>query len=152
MNRPVVTVVHVPPGVGDAADGDGPVTLDQTDHDLTGTEVTVRVRTAADLAVVLDAAMRGATVTLELAADAPADPAFLDQLHRVADVRERDAAGLDGDVAALLELLAEGLTVAHAARRLNRSPRSAYRLLAEARSILGVATTAEAVLAVRTAR
>jgi DNA-binding CsgD family transcriptional regulator len=46
----------------------------------------------------------------------------------------------------LLRLLADGLSVAEAAAFLHLSRRTAERRLAEARAVLGVATTAEAVL------
>jgi DNA-binding CsgD family transcriptional regulator len=56
---------------------------------------------------------------------------------------------LDDEQRRLLELLGRGLSVVEAARRLHLSRRTAERRLAEARSILGAATNAEAVLRVR---
>jgi DNA-binding CsgD family transcriptional regulator len=53
---------------------------------------------------------------------------------------------LDDEQRRLLELLGGGLSVVEAARRLHLSRRTAERRLAEARSILGAATNAEAVL------
>jgi DNA-binding CsgD family transcriptional regulator len=56
---------------------------------------------------------------------------------------------LDDEQRRLLELLGRGLSVVEAARRLHLSRRTAERRLAEARSILGAATNAEAVLRAR---
>lgn len=56
---------------------------------------------------------------------------------------------LDDEQRRLLELLGRGLSVVEAARRLHLSRRTAERRLAEARSIVGAATNAEAVLRAR---
>lgn len=53
---------------------------------------------------------------------------------------------LDDEQRRLLELLGHGLSVDETARRLHLSRRTAERRLADARSILGAATNAEAVL------
>lgn len=59
----------------------------------------------------------------------------------------RDLEGaLDDEQLRLLELLCHGLSVTEAARRLHLSRRTAERRLADARSALGAATNAEAVL------
>ena len=59
----------------------------------------------------------------------------------------RDAQrALDEEQRRLLGLLARGLSVPAAARRLHLSPRTAERRLAEARAALGATTNAEAVL------
>jgi DNA-binding CsgD family transcriptional regulator len=52
----------------------------------------------------------------------------------------------DDEQRRLLALLATGLSVREAARRLHLSPRTAERRLAEARAALGARTNAEAVL------
>jgi DNA-binding CsgD family transcriptional regulator len=56
---------------------------------------------------------------------------------------------LDDEQQRLLRLLGGGLSVIEAARRLHLSRRTAERRLAEARSALGAATNAEAVLRVQ---
>jgi DNA-binding NarL/FixJ family response regulator len=53
---------------------------------------------------------------------------------------------LDEEQEQLLELLARGMSVREAAKRLHLSRRTAERRLAEARAALGAATNAEAVL------
>ena len=58
---------------------------------------------------------------------------------------------LDPEQRRLLELLAEGLSVAAAARRLYVSRRTADRRLASARALLGVRSNAEAVVLARAA-
>jgi len=56
--------------------------------------------------------------------------------------------GLSEEMTALLRALANGATVAEAARRLHVSLRGAHRRLAAARAALGVSTTQQAVMAV----
>ena len=107
------------------------------------------VSSPAVVAEVLDRLLRGEHVAVVADPVAPTSATLIDQAGRVAEIRTADDAGLSADAADLLVLLGSGLTTAHAARLLHLSTRTAYRLLAEARAELGVATTAEAVLAVR---
>ncbi len=77
--------------------------------------------------------------------------AFLADLGRVrptdAPTPALDELALSDEQRALLDLLAEGHSIAQAARRLYLSLRTANRRVAQARAVLGVATTREAVLA-----
>ncbi len=66
--------------------------------------------------------------------------------HRVSTVEQ--AGVLSGEQRELLRLVAAGLPLGEAARRLNLSRRTADRRLSAARRALGVGTTTEAVLAV----
>jgi hypothetical protein len=73
---------------------------------------------------------------------------LLDDLARIGPLDRRGPAGRPSrhpDAARLLELLAEGQTLGEAARRSFLSRRTADRRLAEARSALGAASTAEAI-------
>lgn len=111
------------------------------------------VRTAADAGEVVLAALAGASVTV----DPDADPALVERIQ--ADLRRlgRDDAitlgavgrgtDLDPDGTSLLGLLVDGRSLGEAAAALHLSRRTADRRLAAARTALGVATTAEALLA-----
>lgn len=101
------------------------------------------------LADVLDRLLSGEDVVVVADSDDPLAALLVDQAERCATLRTEVESTLSAESADLLVLLGSGLTTAHAARLLHLSTRSAYRLLAEARTALGVATTAEAVLAVR---
>ncbi len=74
---------------------------------------------------------------------------FIDDLRRVGpvDVRGADrlAEPLDTDQRMLLQLLAEGRTMARAAEALHMSLRSVQRRMHAARTVLGARSTAEAV-------
>ncbi len=74
-------------------------------------------------------------------------------VHNDAVVGERtcdlDGGALPPESRAVLELLAAGLTLGDAATRLHLSRRTADRRLAQARQVLGVATTAQAVATLR---
>ncbi len=101
------------------------------------------------VAVVLDRLLTGEDVVVVADPDDPLAALLVDQAERCATLRTEVESALSAESADLLVLLGSGLTTAHAARLLHLSTRSAYRLLADARAALGVATTAEAVLAVR---
>jgi DNA-binding CsgD family transcriptional regulator len=107
------------------------------------------------------AATRGAALVLRLDPTAPWAVAFLADLARLADRHPgepatRPAAGpgggdlpvpaLSAEQRQLLDLLADGISIAQAARRMYLSLRTANRRVAEARVALGAATTREAVL------
>lgn len=99
-------------------------------------------------------AVRGAGLVVTLDHGAAWAAAFLADLARLrpndalpGGSGNRDDVPLSDEQRALLDLLAEGHSIAQAARRLYLSLRTANRRVAEARSALGVATTREAVLA-----
>lgn len=100
----------------------------------------------------LFAALRGAAVVAVGSADVSELASFFDELSRLGRVdfaRDGVAPTLTLEQRRLLELLAGGETLGEAARRLSLSRRTADRRLAEARNALGVASTAQAVLAFR---
>jgi DNA-binding CsgD family transcriptional regulator len=109
------------------------------------------VADAADAASAVLAAVAGAGVVV----DGRGSREILDRLcddlrrlgpldHRTAD--EPRAPRLTREQAELVALLAAGHTLGESARRLNLSRRTADRRLAETRALLGVETTAEAVV------
>ena len=108
------------------------------------------VGTDAEAAAAIAAVARGAGVAITVALPAG-------QRHRLLQDLERTRAEfaphqpppttLPADQQALLDALADGSTVTAAASALHVSRRTANRLLAEARSALGVSTNAEAVAA-----
>jgi DNA-binding NarL/FixJ family response regulator len=100
-------------------------------------------------------ALRGAGLVVALRRDAAWAPPFLADLARLGPdepYRPEPDAGLSDEQRALLDLLAEGHSIAQAARRIFLSLRTANRRVAEARAVLGVATTREAVLAYKRMR
>lgn len=104
---------------------------------------------AAAQAVLL-CAVRGAGLVVALHFDAPWAAPFLADLARLGPdepPRPEPDVRLTDEQQALLDLLADGHSIAQAARRLFLSLRTANRRVAEARAVLGVATTREAVLA-----
>ncbi len=128
-----------------------------------GERVTVHVSSLADVEAVVVAAKSGRLVDVVVVGDdgqaAPLLEAVTGELRRVGpDVRVLDstqpasAPSLDEQTQALLDLLADGLTVAQAARRLGLSSRTATRRIQAARERLGVTSTAEAVVASRPVR
>ena len=118
------------------------------------------VRGRADLVRVLDRLMHGESLVVALPVDDDERATALDELGRVADlvqphVRPGPAPAdepIDPVAVQVLDLLASGVTVADAARRLHLSTRSAHRRLAAARAALGVDSTTEAVRRTRAAR
>ncbi len=96
----------------------------------------------------LDVVLRGADVVADVAAERAA--AFADDLRRAGLTlwTPRDDQ-LDAVAEALLESLANGASVAQAARQCAVSVRSAHRRLADARRRIGVATNVQAIVAWR---
>lgn len=106
---------------------------------------------AASAAEALLAAVGGAGVIVEARADRALVDRLVDDLRRIGRVEHRtgepDIPALTAEERELLGLLAHGLTLGAAAQQLHVSRRTADRRLAAARAKLGVATTAEAVVA-----
>lgn len=113
----------------------------------------VRDRESARSALLAAAWGAGLLVVLDL----PVDEAtlFLADLGRIAPFERRvpaavaESSDLDADTMSLLDHLADGSTLGHAARALHLSRRTADRRLANARRVLGVTTTPEALAAWR---
>jgi len=98
------------------------------------------------------AVLGGATLVVRATGARETIDAFLDDLRRLGTVDHVTAdrgspAQLDREQRALLALLGEGLTLGQAAAELGLARRTADRRLAAARAILGVETTAEAIVA-----
>ncbi|HEX5495521.1 MAG TPA: hypothetical protein VFX70_13210 [Mycobacteriales bacterium] len=110
-----------------------------------------RVPNAATAQAALLCAVRGAGLVVAMDRDTAWAAVFLADLARIRPaVRPpavTDGLSLSDEQRALLDLLAEGHSIAQAARRLYLSLRTANRRVAEARATLGVSTTREAVLA-----
>lgn len=103
-------------------------------------------------ATVVEGVLRGIDVVVRCDG-LPSDLAlrFADDLRRAGGLHAVGPVAmsqLDPDQLALLEALGSGVTLASAAASQGMAIRSAHRRLAGARRALGVATTAEAVLAV----
>jgi DNA-binding NarL/FixJ family response regulator len=114
--------------------------------------VTCRVERARECSAALLAAARGAGVVAVSAAGSTELAMFYDELSRLGRVTfaaDPTEPTLTPEQRRLLELLAEGETLRGAARRLSLSRRTAHRRLADARAVLGVGSTVEAVLAFR---
>jgi DNA-binding NarL/FixJ family response regulator len=113
------------------------------------------IASAADAAAALLAVVAGAGLVAHVRAERELVDRLCDDLRRFGDVDYRTASTprrprLTTEQRQLVDLLAEGMTLGEAARRLNLSRRTADRRLAEARRTFGVETTAE--LLVRAAR
>jgi len=97
------------------------------------------------------AAVAGAGLIVRVTATRDVTDQLLDDLHRLGPVDHRlgDTApgALNSDQRALLDLLSNGMTLGTAAATLALSRRTADRRLADARRVLGAATTAEALVA-----
>ena len=107
----------------------------------------------AELAML--AAVGGAGLIVRVTASREVADRLLDDLRRLGSVEHRlePARGpLTSEQRALLDLLSNGTTLGVAATRLGLSRRTADRRLAEARRVLGGATTAEALVAYSTRR
>jgi DNA-binding CsgD family transcriptional regulator len=115
------------------------------------------VESGTDAAAAVMAAVAGAGVVVDGRADRETLDRLCDDLRRLGslDHRTEDAPRgprLTREQAELLGLLGAGLTLGESARRLNLSRRTADRRLARARAVLGVETTAEAIVAVAAGR
>lgn len=110
----------------------------------------------ADVSAALLLVARGAGLVAVLRCDARTRRSFLHDLRRVGliELRSEDDISpilkLTEEQLALIEYLATGSTVGQAATRINRSRRTADRLLAAAREALNVTSNAEAVTLLRT--
>jgi hypothetical protein len=150
MTHPTITIIQGS-GSGSVAPASSELQRDGG-TDPGGRRRVVGVFSPQDRTAVLDAAMRGTEFAVVIDPTLADQDGFLDELGRVAELVEPGPVRLDPQATALLGHLADGASTAEAARRLHVSTRSAYRLLAEARDALGVSTTAEAVLAIRSGR
>ena len=110
------------------------------------------VSTPEDLERAVAAAARGVDLVIQGPVAPELLPGLVEDLRRIGTVEFTTAAPalqheqLNPDDAALLRLLAEGQSLADAARALHISRRTATRRLARARLALGVATNREAVV------
>lgn len=110
------------------------------------------IATSDDARLALLAALGGAALVVRATGSRETIDAFLDDLRRLGSVDHvtADRASpphLDREQRALIALLGEGLTLGQAAAVLGLARRTADRRLAAARAILGVQTTAEAIVA-----
>lgn len=110
------------------------------------------VATGQDAASALLAALDGFGLLVRGAAEGEIVARLVDDLRRLGHVDHRIPAGAGSQAAtigpegrAILALLAEGHTLGEAAGRLGLSRRTADRRLAEARAVLGVTRTTEAI-------
>ena len=116
-----------------------------------------RVKTSRDAKAALLAVLGGAGIVAVLPDDTALSASFFEDLRRLGQVEVAEEPGqtqldrLDEQQRRLLNLLAEGFSVAAAARRLYLSRRTADRRLAAARAALGVRSNAEAVVLARSA-
>ena len=128
--------------------------LPETAWDVSATRLVLhgRVTDADTLQLAVLAAASGAGIVAVADTTTPVGRALVDDLarlgtvHRDADVDD-PAGNLVSEQRALLERLAAGDTIAAAAAAEFLSLRTANRRIAEARALLGVRTTREAVLA-----
>lgn len=101
-----------------------------------------------DAEAALLASLRGYGVVARVAT-VDSQATFIDDLRRVGPVdlrvADRPSALLDADQRMLLQLLADGQTMARAAGTLHLSLRSVQRRMRAARAVLGARSTAEAV-------
>jgi len=111
-----------------------------------------QVRDEGEAAEALLAAVGGSGLVVHAMADRDVIDRLVDDLRRLCPVDHRTGEpepgpGLTADERRLLEALANGGTLGEAATELHLSRRTADRRLASARTKLGAATTAEAVVA-----
>ncbi len=151
MTRPLIVVEASEVAFEHALREVGPVVRGW--HAMGGSAVRAGpVRDEADAAEALLAAVGGAGVVVHAVADREVIDRLVDDLRRLGPVDHRtdepDAGpGLTVDERLLLDALANGSTLGEAAAELHLSRRTADRRLSAARRKLGVATTAEAVVA-----
>jgi DNA-binding CsgD family transcriptional regulator len=111
-----------------------------------------QVDTVRDAEAALLAALGGAGIVAVLPDDDALSASFFEDLRRLGDVEVADEPPhnplerLDEEQRRLLDLLAKGLSVTAASRRLFLSRRTADRRLARARAMLGVRSNAEAIV------
>jgi DNA-binding NarL/FixJ family response regulator len=110
------------------------------------------VRDTADAAEAVLAAVAGAGLVVHALTDRALADRLVDDLRRLGPVEHRTAEPapapeLTGDERRLLDALADGKTLGAAAAELHLSRRTADRRLRSAKEKLGVATTAEAIVA-----
>lgn len=111
-----------------------------------------QVDTVRDAEAALLAALGGAGIVAVLPDDDALSASFFEDLRRLGDVEVADESPqnplerLDEEQRRLLDLLAKGLSVTAASRRLFLSRRTADRRLAQARAMLGVRSNAEAII------
>jgi DNA-binding NarL/FixJ family response regulator len=113
---------------------------------LSGVRAFAVVRDERDRDAVLVALARGADVVLAIDLPATRRVALLDDLARVAEVR--NAGLLTTEERAVVDGLVEGRTLTEVARSLGMSRRTATRRLAAAKVAFGAATTMELLLTV----
>ena len=113
---------------------------------LRGWRVHGIVHDALESEAVLLALARGADVVIAIDLPPTQRAALLDDIARIADVRQ--AGSLTLDERDVVEGLVEGQTLTEVARSLGMSRRTATRRLATARVAFGAATTMELILAV----
>ena len=113
------------------------------------------IEAPADVSAALLSVARGAGLVAVLRCDSNTRRSFLHDLRRVGliELRKEEELSpilkLSEEQMELIEYLATGSTVGQAATRVNRSRRTADRLLASARVALNVKTNAEAVTLLR---
>lgn len=115
------------------------------------------VRTAEDAARALLAAVAGAGLLVEADAERDVVDRLCEDLRRLGRVDHRVDDGRRGprltrEEQRLVDLLLEGATLGDAAAQLGLARRTADRRLASVRAKVGVATTAEAIVAVASRR
>jgi DNA-binding NarL/FixJ family response regulator len=117
-----------------------------------GPETRLRVATDADAEHVLETILGGRAMVVELFAEPSIAARLIDDLRTIATVEVVDDGAAPQRLAdvqlRLLRALASGATIIEAARSANVSVRTAWRHVADARSVLEVATNAEAIAAV----
>ncbi len=156
--RPLVVIEESPPTYGSALSEarERGWRLDEGWENARAGEVRVgEIASAAAAASALLAVVAGAGLVVHVRADRDLVDRFCDDLRRFGDIDYRTASTprrprLTSEQRQLIDLLADGVTLGGAARRLNLSRRTADRRLAEARRTFGVETTAE--LLARSAR
>src|SRR4051794_9602829 len=165
-DRPPVWLLTSPPEPGFTPGG--PSRRHRDGFDLPATPWDLTTRRSVAVGTITDAATAGAAmlalvrgvglaVWIDIDGDARHD--LLEDLHRAGDVQPAHDAPASADDAlgrltreerALVTELANGRSVAEAARNLGLSRRTAHRRLSDARLALGVATTAEILAIVAT--
>lgn len=110
-----------------------------------------RVETADDAAAAVLAAVGGASLVIDAAADRDVIDRLCDDLRRLGDLEHRigapaSASPLSADERALLAELLAGRSLGETARNLHISRRTADRRLASARAALGTTATSQALI------